>query len=156
MTVPIAYGLPALKARGIPAERIVIYGHSLGSGVAIDLASRVTAAALIVDGAYRSLPQRGAEVYPWLPIRWIARFRLDSESKIARVAMPKLFCHGISDQAIPLAHARALFALAAEPKMIRELEGNHDDFAWAGNAAYRAALAEFLATHVPSRAAAAP
>jgi fermentation-respiration switch protein FrsA (DUF1100 family) len=60
------------EQRGVPANRIVIFGHSLGSAVAIDLATRVPAAGLIVEGAFTSATDRGQELYPYIPVRWIA------------------------------------------------------------------------------------
>jgi len=54
----------------VPPSRIIIYGHSLGSGPATELALRVEAAGLIIEGAFTSVPDRGAELYPWLPVHW--------------------------------------------------------------------------------------
>src|SRR5829696_2442138 len=59
----------------VPADRIIIFGHSLGSAVAVDLASRVPVAGLIVEGALSSVVQRGQELYPFVPVRWMARNR---------------------------------------------------------------------------------
>lgn len=112
---------------GIPTSRIIIYGYSLGSAVAIDLATRVTVAGLMVEGAFLSVPRRGAERYPFLPISWLMRNRFASEEKIDRVSVPKLFLHGRDDDAIPVAHAQALFGLAREPKKLAIMAGGHVD-----------------------------
>lgn len=109
----------------VPAERILIYGFSMGAAVAIDLATKVEAAGLMVEGALRSVPRLGAERYPFLPAARLARNRFDAESKIARVSMPKLFLHARDDEAIPISHSRALFDLAHEPKRFKELGGGH-------------------------------
>jgi len=111
---------------GIPPGRLVIYGHSLGSGVAIDLASRVPAAGLIVEGAFTSVVDRGQELYPYLPVAWLATNRFDSLEKIPRVRMSKLFIHAIDDRVIPIAHGRRLFDAAAPPKFFLEVRGGHD------------------------------
>lgn len=130
--------------RGVAPSQVVLYGHSFGSAVAIDLASRASVGALIVDGAFRSIPASGSERYPWLPVDWLARNRFDSLGKIARVSCPKLFLHGLYDETNRVADSRALFAAATEPKMLVELEGRHEDFQWSDPARFRAALAEFV------------
>lgn len=112
---------------GVPAARIVIYGYSLGSAVAIELATHVRAAGLIVEGALRSIPARGAEEYPYLPVAWLAHNRFAAEEKIANVAMPKLFIHARADVVIPVAHGRRLFELARPPKSFQEVAGGHQD-----------------------------
>ena len=110
---------------GVPASRIVIYGYSLGSAVAIDLATRVAAAGLIVEGALLSVPARGAELYPFLPVAWMARNRFASVDKVAQVRMPKLFIHARQDAEIPIAHGRELFERATAPKFFQEVAGGH-------------------------------
>jgi fermentation-respiration switch protein FrsA (DUF1100 family) len=127
----------------VAASRIVIYGYSLGSAVAIDLASRVPAAGLIVEGAILSVPARGAELYPFLPVDWLARNRFASVDKIARVAMPKLFIHARADREIPIAHGRKLFELAREPKYFQDVAGGHTT-AYQVDPGFFAAVARFV------------
>jgi fermentation-respiration switch protein FrsA (DUF1100 family) len=112
---------------GVPAERIIVFGHSLGSAVAVDLASRASVAGLIVEGAPSSVIQRGQELYPYIPVRWIAASRFNSMEKITRIRVPKLFLHARSDEVIPLAHGRRLFEAAPPPKTFVELNGGHGD-----------------------------
>jgi pimeloyl-ACP methyl ester carboxylesterase len=111
--------------RGVPAERILIYGHSLGSGVATELALQVQAAGLIIEGAFTSAPDIGAAMYPWLPVRLMARQRFDNLDKIGRVAMPKLILHASDDRIVPYAHGQRLYAVAQAPKEWVELKGGH-------------------------------
>lgn len=111
----------------VPPSRILIYGYSLGSAVAIDLASRVPAAGLMVEGAFTSIPDRGAELYPYLPVHWLARNRFASIEKIARVAMPKLVIHAREDTYVPIAHGQKLFDLAGPPKTFQAVAGGHTD-----------------------------
>jgi len=111
----------------VPEDRILIYGYSLGSAVAIDLATRVRARGLIVEGALLSVPIRGAELYPWLPVSWLARNQFASVDKIARVELPKLFVHARHDEAVPIAHGRRLFELAQEPRQFAMVQGGHAD-----------------------------
>ena len=134
------------ESRGIPAERIVIFGHSLGSAVAVDLASRVPAAGLIVEGAFTSAVDRGQEIYPYIPVRWLAGSRFGSLDKIGGVRIPKLFLHATADDVIPLAHGRRLFEAAPEPKTFVELEGGHGDAFDTDSARYFGGIASFLKT----------
>jgi fermentation-respiration switch protein FrsA (DUF1100 family) len=109
----------------VPAARILIYGYSLGSAVAIDLATRVRAAGLMVEGSFLSIPAVGAERYPFLPEAWLARNRFASVDKITQVAMPKLFIHARADEVVPFAQGQRLFSLASQPKWFQEVRGGH-------------------------------
>lgn len=129
---------------GVPPARILIYGFSLGSAVAVDLAARVPAAALMVEGALLSVPDLGADAYPFLPVRLMVRNRFASAEKIGRAAMPKLFIHSREDAEIPIAHGRRLFELAAPPKTFVEVRGGHTT-AFQVDPGFRAGVADFLA-----------
>jgi fermentation-respiration switch protein FrsA (DUF1100 family) len=133
----------------VPADRIVVFGHSLGSAVAIDLASRVPVAGLIVEGALSSVVQRGQELYPFVPVRWMARNRFSSIDKVAGISVPKLFLHARQDEVIPLAHGRKLFAAAVEPKTFVELDGSHGDAFDVDSARYFGSIRDFLVTLAP-------
>jgi fermentation-respiration switch protein FrsA (DUF1100 family) len=132
------------QTRGVPADRIVVFGHSLGSAVAIDLASRQPAAGLIVEGALTSATDRGGELYPYIPVRWIARSRFGSIDKVSRITVPKLFLHAASDDVIPWAHGRRLFEAAQEPRTFVELQGGHADAFDVDSARYFGSIASFL------------
>ena len=107
-----------------PAD-IILYGHSLGSAVAIDLAARLPVAGLIVEGAMTSIPAVGQEKYPFLPVSLIATNRFDSMAKIAAVGCPKLFFHAREDRRVPFRQAEQLYELATEPKELVPLNGDH-------------------------------
>lgn len=132
--------------RRVAARRIVIYGHSLGSAVAIELATSVPAAGLIVEGALTSVPDRGAELWPLVPVRLIARNRFPSLDRIGRVPMPVLVVHGRDDITIPIAHGRRLFQAASEPKTFLEVAGGHDDAYSVGAWEYEQGIGRFLAS----------
>jgi uncharacterized protein len=134
---------------GVPPGRIVLFGHSLGSTVAVDLAARVPAAGLVLDGALMSVTARAQEVYPYVPVRWIARSRFDSMEKIGRVEIPKLFLHARADDVVPIAHGRRLYEAAPPPKTFVALAGGHGDAFEADSAAYFGAIASFLESLPP-------
>jgi fermentation-respiration switch protein FrsA (DUF1100 family) len=138
------------EQRGVPADRIIVFGHSLGSAVAVDLASRVPVGGLIVEGALTSVVERGQELYPYIPVRWIAGTRFASIDKIARVTVPKLFLHATGDEVIPLAHGRRLYQAASAPKTFVELQGGHGDAFDLDSANYFGSIERFLRS-LPSR-----
>lgn len=130
----------------VPADRVLVFGHSLGSAVAVDLVSRMPAAGLILEGALTSVIERGAELYPYIPVRWIASSRFSSIEKISTVMIPKLFLHALGDEVIPLAHGRRLYEAAPSPKTLVELEGGHGDAFDVDSANYFGSIARFLAS----------
>ncbi|MEW5915709.1 MAG: alpha/beta hydrolase [Gemmatimonadota bacterium] len=111
---------------GVAPSRIVIYGHSLGSGVATHLANRVQAAGLILEGAFTAAADRGQELYPWLPVRLLSSNDFDSIGRIRGITMPKLFIHATDDEIIPYAHGERLFAAAEPPKSFLTVRGGHE------------------------------
>jgi fermentation-respiration switch protein FrsA (DUF1100 family) len=131
---------------GIPAKRIVIYGHSLGAAVAVQLATTVEAAGLILEGAFTSVPDRGKELYPWLPVHWMVRNRFNSLGLIGQIRMPLLIIHGRDDATIPIAHGRRLFAAAPEPKTFLDVPGGHDDAFQTGAVQYQTGIRRFAAS----------
>lgn len=137
-----------IKTKGVKPRRILVYGHSLGSGVAIDLASRVEVGAVIVDGAFTSVSDHGQEAYPWLPIGWLAKNRFDSLGKIGKVTAPKLFLHGELDEGNPWQNGRRLFDQAVGDKEWTRFDGGREDFQWATSNTYQANVTKFLRKHL--------
>ena len=129
----------------VPPERIVLFGHSLGSAVAIELAGRVPSAGLILDGALTSVVERAQELFPYAPVRWIAASRYPSIERIGRLTLPKLFLHARNDEVIPIAHGRRMYEAAAPPKRFVELRGTHGDAFDVDSAAYYGAIERFVA-----------
>lgn len=115
------------SAQHVPPERIVVYGYSLGSAIAVDLVSKVPSAGLIVEGSFTSIPDVGQEHYPYLPVRMVARSRFASSVKIGSITGPKLFIHARDDHTIPIRFGRELFDFAPEPKTFLEVKGGHEN-----------------------------
>ena len=108
---------------GFDASNIVILGESLGSGVAVALASRHRAAALVLDSAFSSAVEVAAARYRMFPVRLLMRDQLRSDLLIPNVHAPLLMAHGAADPVIPIASGEKLFALANEPKKFIRVEG---------------------------------
>lgn len=139
----------------VPPSRIVIFGHSLGSGVATELATRVEAAALAVEGAFTSVADRGQELYPLFPVRLLSTQRFASLEKIASVREPKLFLHSPEDDVIPFSHSERLLEAAAAPKSLVSVRGGHMDAFNIDKATYFGALGALVRTVTPATSASA-
>jgi fermentation-respiration switch protein FrsA (DUF1100 family) len=105
-------GYDALRAAGYPAERIVAWGHSLGGAVAVELARRRPLSGLVTESTFTSVPDVGAERFPWLPIRLLARIHYDSAAKAPGLDLPWLLIHGIDDKIVRYHFGERLFAAA--------------------------------------------
>jgi pimeloyl-ACP methyl ester carboxylesterase len=132
-------------SRGVAPERIVIFGRSLGGGVATWLASEETPGGLILESSFTSVPELAQKFYPIFPMRWLARIRYDNASRLPGVRCPVLIAHSRDDEIVPIDHGRALFALAADPKSFLEMRGGHNIGFLVSGQSYRAGLARFIA-----------
>jgi uncharacterized protein len=115
-----------VEERAVPAERIVLFGRSLGGAVATWLAVEHRPRGLIVESAFRSVPDLGAELYWFLPVRRLARLEYPVERLIGAVAAPVLIVHSREDEIIPFRHGEALYRAATAPKQMLELQGDHN------------------------------
>ena len=107
-----------LIRRAVPPGRIILWGHSLGSGPAVLLATKYPVAALVLFGAFTSIPDAAAERYPYLPVRWVVSVHFDNLSLMPHIHVPVVIAHGVTDTLIPFHHAERLFAAANEPKRL--------------------------------------
>jgi fermentation-respiration switch protein FrsA (DUF1100 family) len=118
----------AFTAARYGAKRIVVWGFSLGSGVAVALAAEQPIAKLILEAPYTSTADVAAAQFRIVPVRWLMRDQFHSDERIARVTAPLLIMHGGRDPGISISFGERLFALAHEPKQfVRFPEGGHDD-----------------------------
>jgi hypothetical protein len=116
-----------LRQKGFAGTNIVAYGGSLGGGVASELAARETVGGLVLQSTFTSITDMGAELFPWLPVRWLATIRYDTRSKLPRLHVPVLVMHSPADEMVGIHHAKANFAAANEPKLFWELQGDHNN-----------------------------
>ncbi|MGB6175482.1 MAG: alpha/beta hydrolase [Methylocella sp.] len=111
------------RARGYDGDRIVLMGESLGTGVAVALAAKHEAAALVLDSPYSSAMDVAAAHYAIFPVNWLMFDRFRSDLAIGDVHVPILVVHGDEDDVVPVSLARRLFELANEPKTFMLVSG---------------------------------
>jgi hypothetical protein len=138
-----------VREKGIGPERVVLFGRSLGGGVAARLAADLTTegtapGGLIMESTFTSLTAMGSARYPWLPVRWLARDRYDSVRALSGVRVPSLFLHSPEDDLIPYAMGRKLYERYAGPKLFWALSGDHN-CGFTTSSEYAEGLRRFLA-----------
>jgi fermentation-respiration switch protein FrsA (DUF1100 family) len=110
------------------ADKIVVWGFSLGTGVAVALAAEQPVGKLILEAPYTSTADVAASMFWFMPVRWVMRDQFRSDERITRVKAPLLVMHGTNDPAIPIGFGERLFALAPEPKQfVRFPGGGHEN-----------------------------
>jgi abhydrolase domain-containing protein 17 len=128
----------ATGALGIPADRIILYGRSVGSGPTLELAAHRPAAGVVLESAFTSTYR----VITRVPLLPLDRFR--NIRTIRQVHAPVLVLHGTADAVIPFSHGRSLHAATPGPRQALWVEGaGHNDLAWVAGPRYEAALQEF-------------
>ncbi|MCW3784587.1 alpha/beta hydrolase [Defluviimonas salinarum] len=130
---------------GTPPDRIVLFGRSLGAAVAAYVAGRQKPGALILESGFVSLPDLGAGIYPWLPVRWLARIRFPAAEFLQSATCPVLVIHSRDDEIIPFEQGVRLHAAARPPKEFLEIRGGHNDGFLVSEGRYLEGLDTFVA-----------
>jgi fermentation-respiration switch protein FrsA (DUF1100 family) len=117
-----------------PASKVVVFGESLGTGIAVALARERPVAGVLLNGPYASVLRLFELRGPPLPYRWLLADQFNSEALIGGLGVPVMILHGTADANVPLAEARRLYAAANEPKSMIEVEGAGQLSAWEGAA----------------------
>jgi fermentation-respiration switch protein FrsA (DUF1100 family) len=122
--------LRELEARGVPERHIILFGHSLGTGVAVEMAREFHLDGAMLLAPYLSIPKAAQAHYPFLPATLLALDRFDNEEKIRSVHEPLLIVNGARDQVILPSQGFKLYSLANEPKEFHSLpdRGHNDAF----------------------------
>jgi uncharacterized protein len=134
-----------LGQRGIPPSRMIFYGESLGTGVAVEMATTRGCAALVLEAPFTSVAAVAQGRYWMFPVRQLVIDKFDSLSKIGRLRCPLFLMHGEQDGVIPIRYGRELFAAAPQPKEAKWFPGgSHVNFDELGGPA---AVMDFLRRH---------
>jgi uncharacterized protein len=133
-----------LVARGFSPGRITAYGESLGAAVSVELARRRAPGRLILEHAFVSVPEIGAQVYPWLPVRLLSRIQYDSLAAAPELRLPVLIVHSPEDELVPIGNGRKLYEALPGPKRFLETGGGHNDGGFLQREAWHEAVRRFL------------
>ena len=111
-----------------PAGRIVLWGESLGTGVAVALAAERPVARVLLESPYLSTVSIAAAVYPFLPVRLLMKDQFRTDERIGKVTVPVLVLHGALDHVVPIAHGERLYGMIRGPKRFVRLDrAEHND-----------------------------
>ena len=127
----------------IPAKEIIIFGRSLGGGIAAWLAARRDPGAVILESTFTSIPDMASALYPYLP-RWLSRFSYANIDQVPSIDSPIWLGHSRDDELIPYTQGERLFAAANHPKQFFEMNGPHSQGFLITGDPYRESLAQFL------------
>jgi fermentation-respiration switch protein FrsA (DUF1100 family) len=134
----------AFAAARYPAKQIVLWGESLGSGVAVAIAAEKPVGRVILEAPFTSTAAVASIRYWYMPVRLLMKDQFRSDERIGKVTAPLLILHGFQDQTVPYAMGERMFELANQPKhIVKFLDGGHEDLD--ANGALHA-VARFLAS----------
>ena len=130
-------------------QDILLFGRSLGGAVTAQLAGElaqenVSPAGIIMESTFTSVPDMGALLYPWLPVRLLASYQYNSVANLKPVQAPILFAHSRDDQTVPYALGLKLHTGYQGPKSFLELQGSHNDGFLTMGQAYATGLDQFI------------
>ena len=115
-----------LNMRGIQDENIILYGESLGTAVAIEVAQNKNYAGVILESPFTSMINMGKKYYPFFPISFLLKDKYESNKKINKVSCPVLIIHGKVDKIVPYTMGEKMYELANQPKFFYSQEyGDH-------------------------------
>lgn len=120
------------REKGAGPEQILIFGRSIGGVVAAHIASEVTGrgerpAGLVLESTFSTFVDMGRHYYPYMPVRWFARFRFDTVEALEAVDCPVLVIHSRQDEIAPFRLGQRVFEAAREPKRFEEIRGSHNE-----------------------------
>ncbi len=145
-----------VEQRNTDPEKIIISGRSLGGAVAVHLAGKHKPGALIVESTFKSIPEIGSDIYPFLPcalLRLLSCYQFNATEGVSQAACPVLVVHSRDDDMIPFAHGQAIFDAAGGPKEFLEITGSHNDGFIVSGLTYKNGLDKFISTHLAGPAA---
>ena len=115
-----------LNSKGITEKNIILYGESLGTGVAVEVAQNKNYAGVILESPYTSMVNVGKKYYPLFPVRFLLKDKFESYKKITNISVPVLIMHGKVDKIVPYAMGEKMYELANKPKFFYSQEyGDH-------------------------------
>ncbi len=132
------------QTKKIPPENIILFGRSLGGSIAAHLAAKVEAGGLVVESSFTSYTDIGKKFYPYMPVRWFARFSYRTIDFIGDVRCPVMFVYSKNDEVIPFEFGPQLYEAANEPKEFVEIFGSHNDGFLTSGEVYKQAWTKWI------------
>jgi uncharacterized protein len=133
-----------------PTLPLYIFGRSLGANIAVDLAAKVDAAGLIYESGFNSVQDLGKEIFPFLPVRLITKYKYNALDKIKLINMPLMVIHSPDDEIAPFHHSKKAFDTAIEPKQFLQIAGGHNDGFLLSEKEYLKELSTFINKNLTS------
>jgi len=115
-----------LNARGIKDKDILLYGESLGTAIAVEIAQNKKYAGIILESPFTSMINMGKKYYPFFPVSFLLKDKFESHNKINKISVPILIIHGKVDKIVPYSMGKKMYELARQPKFFYSQEyGDH-------------------------------
>jgi fermentation-respiration switch protein FrsA (DUF1100 family) len=116
-----------LESKGFQSTKVVAFGESLGGGIVSELALRVPLGGIVLQNTFTSIPDIGADLFPWMPVRLLTTINYDTRAKVPQINIPVMVIHSRGDGLAGFHHAQKNFAAANEPKLFWETQGDHNE-----------------------------
>lgn len=136
-----------VDSRGVLPGNIIVFGRSLGGSLAAWVTANHSPCAVILESSFISIPELGARLYPWLPVRMLSRFKYATIPCLKEIRCPVLVVHSREDELVPFSHGQTIFEAAQEPKKFLVIEGTHNDGFLLSERSYKEGLMTFLAQY---------
>ncbi len=136
------------EARSVAPASVVLFGESLGGAIAAWLAAHEKPGLMVLASAFTSIPDMAAKLYPFLPVRLLARFEYNTLAYLQDVACPVFVAHSPEDEIVPFEQGRMLYEAAPAPKRFLELQGGHNDGFIFMREDWATVLGRFIAAHL--------
>ena len=133
-----------VREKKVSAKNIIIFGRSLGASIAAQLASEIEAGSLVLESAFTSYVDMGQKLYPYMPVRWFARFNYNTVDYIKDLRCPVMVIHSRDDEIVPFEFGLKLYNAANKPKEFVEIFGGHNDGFLVCSEIYKRAWAKWL------------
>lgn len=137
-----------VREKGIPEDKIIILGRSLGGAVATHLAIKTNPKTLIIESSFTSVGDIGGEMFPYFPVRFLTLIKYNVKGYISKITCPVLVVHSIDDEIIPFHHGREIFKAAHEPKEFLEITGSHNDGFLVSGKQYEEGVGSFINKYI--------
>lgn len=115
-----------VSERQVNKDKIILFGRSMGGGVASWLADKHDAALLVLESTFLSIPDMAKRLYPVFPVSILSRTHFDTASRLQTISIPVIVIHSEEDEIVPFFHGKQLYESANEPKLLFKLTGDHN------------------------------